>query len=371
MNYKNELEKIYNAQAPNYSQSFLEKEIVLYGAGSLGYMACNLLKQAGLKAKYIVDKSAKGEIDGIKIISPDDIPINDIENCLFVVCIATVSYNDISNFLVKLGIKNIIQFYTYAYIKFPHLLLNGWTAFNPTEEEKSQIEKVSESLSHDELSLCHYLQFLWWKTRNIEVVYENYPVLSGKKYFKSPCLPKLNTEEVLLDAGSHFGQTIESFIKVTNNEYRNIYAFEPDKANLDVVKENFPDKRIIYSAKAIYNETGQQKFKEGLGFASKLDETGNIMVETTTIDALNISPTIIKLHTEGDELKGLEGAQQTIKRRNPILMVMADHHPDGLYKIPYFLYNLSGYKLYFNLHDYCGNTAVFYAIPIERLNNDK
>jgi hypothetical protein len=45
-------------------------------------------------------------------------------------------------------------------------------------------------------------------------------------------------------------------------------------------------------------------------------------------------------------------------------MILADHSEDGLYKIPQFINKLGGYKLYFNLHDYCGNTAVFYGIMI-------
>lgn len=369
MNWKNELEKIYAARPVELTNKVLSKEIILYGAGSLGHMACDLLKKAKIKPKYIVDKNAKGDIDGVKIISPDEISLDDKDTCLFVICIATVPYNGICEFLKDLGIKNLIQFYTYAYIKFPKLLLNGWTAYNLTNKEKAEVKKVCEALSHDELSIHHYLQFLWWKVRGIEFIYEKYPVLSGKKYFKSPYMPELKENEVLLDAGTHYGQTIEGFVTKVNDKYKNIYAFEPDEKNFAVVKEKFSDKRIIYSTKAIYNETGVKKFQNGLGFASKIDKNGNKAVDATTIDDLNLAPTIIKIHTEGDELKGLEGAINTIKKHKPVVIVMADHHPEGLYKIAAFLYTLSGYRLYFNLHDYCGNTAVFYAIPNERLKN--
>lgn len=360
MNYQNELEKIYSTASSDYT-NLLDKEIVLYGAGSLGHMALDLLNKSGLRPKYFVDKLQTGSIEAIKIIRPDNIGIFDKENALFLICVCTSSYNDIYRFLTKLGIKHIIPFYNYAYLKFPQLLSNGWTVPNPTTEEKQEIEKVCKALNHDETSISHYLQFLWWKIKNIEKIY--IPVLSGQKYFKSPAIPKLSDNEILLDAGCHFGQTIESFISATNKKYRYIYAFEPDKENLQICKNKFKDKRIIYKDFAISDTIGAAKFYDKLGFASKISESGNKIINMVSIDSLNTKATIIKLHIEGAELYALEGAKQTILKNRPIIMVMADHNKDGLYKIAKFLYELPGYKLYFNLHDYCGNTAVYYGIP--------
>lgn len=367
MNYKEELQKIYSTPKPEYSNAFLNKEIVLYGAGSLGHMAINLLLKAGIRPKYIVDKFVKGDINGINIINPEQISKHDKENFLFLVCIATVPYNDIIEYLNSLDIKNTLQFYTYAYIKFPSLLLNGWTEYEITDEKKEKILLVCNMLKHDQQSLSHYLQFLWWKVRGIEHLYEQYPVLSGKKYFGSPSLPSLTEDDILLDGGCHYGQTIDSFINATNNKYTKIYAFEPDPENLKICVNKFNDERIIYSDNPIYNECKNTNFLNGLGYASKIDENGNSNINTITIDSLNINPTIIKLHIEGDELKGLEGAEATIRKHKPILMIMADHSPESLYKIPEFISKFDGYKLFFNLHDYCGNSAVYYAIPKKRL----
>ena len=74
MNYKEELQKIYTEEIPEYSTDFLNNKFILYGAGSLGCMAVDLLEKRGLRPEYIVDKSAKGNIKGIKIISPEEIP---------------------------------------------------------------------------------------------------------------------------------------------------------------------------------------------------------------------------------------------------------------------------------------------------------
>lgn len=362
MNYIKELEKIYSYPLPQYFEDFLSKEIILYGGGSLGFMGSQLLLEAGYNVKYIVDKfSSGGEVNGIKVISPENIPEIDKKQALFLICIATISYNEISAYLKSIGIENMMQYYTFAFIKFPELLSNGWTLYKPNEQEKSEIKNVCKALNHDETSISHYLQFLWWKLRGIEKIYS--PVLSGKKYFKSPIFPKLNRNEILLDGGAHFGQTIEGFVNITHNKFERIYAFEPDAKNLQICKDKFTDNRIIYSDKAIYSSNKKVKFAEGLGYASKIDINGKTTKDAVTIDSLNINPTIIKLHTESDELEGLLGAVNTIKRSTPIIMVMADHSIDGLYKIPKFIYSLPEYKLYFNLNDYCGNTAVFFGIP--------
>ncbi len=360
MDYREELQKIYTAKAPDYSH-LLGKEVFLYGAGSLGEMGSSLLLKAGIKPKYIVDKVKRGEINGLSVISPNDIPSTDKTNALCLVCIATISYNEIETALRALKIKNLLQFYTYAYLKFPYLLGNGWTYYYPTVNEQQEIEKVCEILSHDQQSLCHYLQFLWWKLRGVEYIYPDYPVLSGKKYFDAPCMPKLSNKEVLADVGCHYGQTIEKFIHATNNQFINIYAFEPDRSNLEICQKRFQDPRIIYSDKGISDQKGLKKFQAGLGYASKISEKGTQYTKVATIDEIEIVPTIIKLHIEGEELNALYGARKTIQKHSPLLMVFADHNSDGLYKIAKFIYEQGCYVLFFNLHDYSGNTAVFYA----------
>jgi FkbM family methyltransferase len=364
-NYNTDLEKIFNENCLFPSvDDILSQKIILYGAGSLGTMAIDLMNKKELSLpSYIVDKSKNGSIGAVKVIKPDEISPGDKEEALFLICVSTLPYNDIEAFLKVLGCKHLMHFYTWAYLIMPELFGDGWFKPSLSTDEKESIEKVCESLSHDECSLAHYFQFLWWRLRLKEVKYKNYPVLSGKKYFKSPILPLLGEHETLLDGGVHLGQTIESFIEKINNKYEKIYAFEPDKTNLQTTKEKFQDRRIVYSGNALYKKSTTLAFRDGLGSASKIDDNG-LKVQAVMIDDLNIKPTIIKLHIEGSELEVLEGAKKTIEKCHPILMVLADHCEDGLYKIPQFIYNLPEYKLYFNLHDYCGNTAVFYGISL-------
>lgn len=371
INFRNEFLDILdsNIASPNPLLSLSNKQIILYGAGKLGKMALSLLKLKNLKPQYIVDMNLKGTIEGIPIISPSEIAINDKENSLFLVCISSIPYQPIYDYLKNMDCKDVRQFYDFSEIVFPEILNNGWYKFNLTNKEKHEVINLSEYLSHDECSTSHYLQFLWWRIRRKESISEEFPVLTEHKYFDSPCFPVLTNEESFLDVGAHHGSAVDHFIKKVCKMFNKIWAFEPDELNLSKFKKNISkdmiEKISLYNI-AISNINKNSLFADKLGFASKLEEQGNSFVSVKTIDTLKLKPSIIKLHIEGYELQALEGACETIENYRPILMVLADHNDDGLFKIGKFLSKLENYRLYFYLHDYCGNSAIFYAIPEER-----
>ena len=365
MDYKNKLEEILSVEAKIYGDDLLNRKIVLYGAGSLGHMALDLFDKAGIANFEIVDKKVK-MLDGKIVKKLDDLNEDCKRNKLFLVAISTIAYNDIESELRMAGICNIMQFYTYAYLKFPKLLSNGWFIHDISSDIKNEIVSVCELLKHHEYSLAHYIQFCWWKMREREEISEEFKVLSGKKYFAAPVMPVLGRKEVFLDCGCHEGNIIRNFIKLVNGEYENIYAFEPDKINLNKAKEKLQDETVHWDDRALGEKIEKKNFESELGFASKFMEYGKEIIDVVAIDDLDIKPTIIKLHVEGAEYNVLEGAIETIKENRPIIMVLGDHNSDGLTRIPMYIKRLKDYKLYFLLHDYCGNSAIYYMIPKER-----
>jgi len=353
---------------PNFTKP--KSNIILYGAGSMGEMALDLMATVGKKPKYIIDKNFTGPLREIPVIKPEKIPESDLKYCSFVICISSIPTASIFDDLEKLGCQDIRHFYDYSEITFPGSMPNGWFLKNLKKIELEGIEKVCKILSHDNSSLAHYLQFTWWRLKRKEVVFNDYPVLSGEKFFKAPHFPRLNEHETFVDGGAHFGKSIDAFIASTGNKFNSIWAFEPDQKNFEILKNhiNSTDNRIFVHAYALYDQDKTVHFQSDLGFASKIRTGGRKLVRAITLDSMfNIHPSIIKLHIEGSELQALHGSQKTIKLHRPIMMVLADHHKDGLYKIATFLVATKNYKLYFSLHDYCGNSAVFYAYPLERL----
>ena len=373
LDWQIEIQKILDHSLPiiNPFRPVSSDGIVLYGAGAMGEMALDFLEVISVAPKYIVDRNFKGSLRNIEVISPEDIPVEDLQNFTFVVCIVTSPIGTITDYLNFLGCKDIRHFYDFTEIALKEKLSNGWSCFHVDKNNILDIKNICRSLEHDEMSLAHYLQFLWWRLRRIEYIYDEYPVLSGKKYFRAPCIPELSNHEIFLDGGSHFGVTTQEFIQVVDGHYEHILAFEPDEGNMQKLQSStkkLDKNKIMFYSDGLADKIEKKCFRDRLGFASKICDNGTATISTVTIDSLHVTPTIIKLHLEGYELKALCGGRKTIKQHRPILMVLADHNDDGLHKIANFLINLESYKLYFYLHDYCGNTAVYYAIPKERCN---
>jgi FkbM family methyltransferase len=364
-NYTKELDFLLEDSGLLPNTQISRDKVILYGAGSLGNMAIPLLNQIGVTPKYILDMNKSGLLVDTPITHPDDIDFDNYKDYTFLVTISSIMFKPIYLYLKAMGAKSIYQFYDYCEVYMPKVLPNGWSVGSLDATTTEGIKRVFDSLYHDTYSIHHYLQFLWWKLKRVEKVYKDYPVLSNQKYFKAPCFEEWSKHEKLLDGGAHFGQTVDSFKEAVEDEFDYIWAFEPDRNNAKELQESIyqVDKnKIEIHTSCLYDEVREIGFEDNLGFASKVNIDCNSKVQAVTIDSLNISPTIIKLHIEGDELKALNGAKETIKRVKPTLMVLADHNSDGLYKIGEFLSSLEGYKLYFYLHDYCGNSAIFYAL---------
>ena len=372
IDHTSELQKIldYPVSADDLSKPVSGSGVVLYGAGKMGRMAVDLMRAVGIRPRYIVDRNATGTIDGIDVIAPDNIPVQDKTTATFTICIVTSPVQPIIEFLRSLGCVDVRPFYAYSEIVFPHIMPNGWEMSAINGSDFVELQQVLQALEHDDQSVVDYLRMLWWRLRRVDMAYPTHAVLADRKYFTAPSFPAMGMNEVYVDGGAHFGATVQDFLNVVSNRYGHIHTFEPDPANLAVLFRDLPaDDRISVHAEALADRVETIRFHHGLGYASSRVESGGQEVKTTTLDSIEgITPTIIKLHLEGDELRALHGARGVIRTHRPILMVLADHSRDGLYRIPKFLYELDNYRLYFNLHDYCGNTSIFYAYPSERLS---
>lgn len=347
--------------------------VVLYGAGKMGRMALDLMCAVNARPDYIVDMATEGELDGVTILSPELVPERDRKTKTFLVCVVTAPLGPIVDFLHQLGCTDVRHFYDYSEIAFPQLMPNGWAVAAPGPADLVGIARTLRALEHDDSSVVDYLRLLWWRLRRVDMVFPGRPVLYVAKYFRAPHFSALRMDEVYVDGGAHFGLTINDFLVATGGKYSQIHAFEPDKANLAVLCGNLSteSEHIKVHAVALYDREGEVRFMGGLGYASRTERGGALSVSANALDGLpNIRPSIIKLHLEGDELRALNGAHRTITVCRPILMVLADHSSDGLYRIPDFFGGLENYQVYFGFHDHCGNTSIYYAYPAERLKNE-
>ena len=355
------------------SPRFIDKQVILYGAGNLGKMAKNFFDYLNIPFLYFVDKNSdllKSDADwsGINIMHPDKVKEEDKKNCLLIVCIVTTQLITLRDKLKTDGWENIAFFYDVceAYSnQYP--LTNGWFLNKPSEDELDDIKKVFSAL--DDVSRMHYLQFLAWRRLRVELLLKGIQIINNR-YFILEITNILHENEVFVDCGAHNGSVTKKFVELTNRKYNKIYVIEADKDNFAVLEDNLRNIPNCTTIKcALGAKEGEEEFYQGFDYASKLNNFGNVTVKVATLDSFNIPATFIKIHLEGGELSALTGALNMIKKYRPILAVTVYHNPDGVLKIPLYLMNyVQDYKYYMRLDSWGGTGAVFYAIPQERCN---
>jgi FkbM family methyltransferase len=186
-----------------------------------------------------------------------------------------------------------------------------------------------------------------------------------KKFFKKIFLNKIN---IIIDVGSHKGEYILNIIK--NFHYNKIYCFEPNPKIFNILKKKISKQQNIelnnigvgnIEGSEILNEnlessstsinqlnTSSKYFKKKYFFLNpfqnksitkpikiKITTLGNF-IETQDIKSIDL----LKIDTEGYELKVIEGLGKEIKK---IKYIHFEHHFDDMIIKNY---NLS------NIHDY-------------------
>lgn len=365
------LVKILSTRIKLYPRK-IDKPVILYGAGNLGKMAKDFFNFLKIPFLYVVDKNAYHQINkfwkGIKIIHPDDVNETDKKNSLLVISIVTTPMIQLRNDLQNNGWKDVVFFYDVCeayHNRYP--LSNGWFLGNLGKIEKKHIKQVYFSLA-DNISRTFYLQLLAWRKIRLELIFKNLKINNDNRFFVPEITHTLHKNDVFVDCGAYFGKVVKQFTKISAGRYNEIFAIEPDYANLNILKgqlDNIRNTTIINCALSDIN--GKGKFYQGFGFASTLHKNGNKEVKIVTLDSLELKPTFIKMHLEGGELKALKGGIRTIKKYRPILVVTIYHNIDGLWRIPLYLLNkLENYLYLIRLHSWGGTGAVLYAIPQEK-----
>jgi FkbM family methyltransferase len=372
------LDKICS-QRPVYSPRVVDKPLVLYGAGKLGKMAKEYLDLIGLPILFVVDANP-GLYDSdlfwkdVNIFKPDDVPSNYKETALLAVCVATVKFSVLQDFLRKAGWLDYVPFYdiTEAY-KAYHPLSNGWFSGELDKEDITGTENVLCKWS-DDFSRAHHLQFIAWHYLREEWSFKSAPVTTNDRYFIPEIVSVLHDDEVFVDIGAHHGDTTSKFMQLVNNKFAAIWIVEPDVDNLTSLLERFNQRcidaepgNIHVISCAIGDFACKRFFFKGLGYASQFSDLAQTMVEVKTIDQLNIGPTFIKMHLEGEEYNAFKGGIKAIQSSRPIIVTTTYHNRLGIWQFPTLIMeSLSRYKFFFRQHSWCDTGSVMYAIPEER-----
>jgi FkbM family methyltransferase len=161
--------------------------------------------------------------------------------------------------------------------------------------------------------------------------------------------------EILIDCGAFTGDTIDAFIKFVP-KFKGIISFEAMPTNFLILKKKYENNpKICLINKACYSGKVKKLHFIDYGGASRIARSGgDILVETTSIDALKLQEkvTFIKMDIEGAELEALKGAKDLILRDKPRLAISIYHSDDDMFRIVEYIHKIAPeYKLYVKQHE--------------------
>ncbi|MGI6153033.1 MAG: FkbM family methyltransferase [Christensenellaceae bacterium] len=162
---------------------------------------------------------------------------------------------------------------------------------------------------------------------------------------------KLADDETYMDVGAYNGDTIQEFLEYVSG-YRYIYAIEPDKKNFDKLLKNTGHLQCIehiHTGVSKPGETTGTMTGSGRG-AVRSNAAEKAKAEFDTIDNIlhGREATYIKYDIEGREKEAIAGAQNTILRYKPKMLVSAYHRSEDVFTLPLAVMEIrNDYKLYF------------------------
>lgn len=325
-----------------------QKPILLYGMGNGGDKIFELAEQhhISISGVFASDDHAGGQIfHGHTVVSFKEI-LKEFPNPVILLAFGTERPELIAH------IRSIAGRYT---VLSPDLPLCGGTHISPdyVTNEKTRIE-AARSLLADEISKSVFDELLTFK-------------LSGELAPLFRCetpqdegfsLLTLTSRERYLDLGAFTGDTIETFLRLTEGKYSSIDAFEPDQRNFKKLQANTHTlNNITLHPYASWMEEATLTFtgKGGRNVGILTDVAGKKMhihqVEAKSIDSLNQDFTFVKMDVEGAEAQTLLGMRDTLLRCHPKLQISAYHKTDDFITLPLLLEALCpGYKMYLRHH---------------------
>ena len=128
--------------------------------------------------------------------------------------------------------------------------------------------------------------------------------------------------EHVVDVGGNVGKWATHFAK----KFKHVTVFEPEDYNIECFKLNCKNFKNIYLHEyGLSNTNAKGKldvYIDGhLGSTRILDDE-DCNIEMKTMDSLNMSNIdVLKIDVEGRELHVLEGAEQTLKRLSPLVVI--------------------------------------------------
>jgi len=389
----NDFEKICeleNVMLPVINRIKAFDKIVFYGLGfDLKFNFSNYVAWLG-KPAFIVDKSEGGTVyNGIEVVNSLSDVCKTIEEKICVIITAPTYREEIAFECRKYLPEDAI---------FKHLVPLSQNSPDYREFIRGNKENVNifyQSLSDEisKLTLENYLcgkisnDLKWFvkvcipnkamNTCRLSAEELNYPSIIKDEqtvYFPDDIF-KLAEDEVFIDCGASYGDTLSDFIDKTKGKFAAAVCVELGPSNYNRLTEAAEKANNVYCVNAgVWNEESSIEVrKHETSISIAMNESPPIHTQTAIsvplrkidgiLTEMNIVPTLIKMDIEGAELMALKGAENTIKTHKPKLAVCVYHKDEDIIEIPAYLKSLnSKYRFYLRKYSTCSSELVLFAI---------
>lgn len=351
-------------------------DIVIYGAGYIGLMFCDLLMEHNITPICIMDKDVKkaGKLWNGKIpIRNIEENVSDIIKVPIIICIlntGSISAN-IRNNLEKKGFTDIEHIMTFSNREENTFLFKNQKLILhiKTECVKHNFEKISnvKNMLSDDLSRLVYGQITDslcnGRHLNIKSLHIN------QQYFAYDLFSPLD-DEVFIDCGAYDGTVFNEFNRNIPGKYKRYYAFEPDLNYFSKLVDRTQGIREFIAINKAVGEKQEAVFlKNYMDSNSVISSNGGEKAECVALDSYNFGndkPTFLKIDVEGYETKVLRGAVKLIQEYKPVIACALYHKEEDFWEIPLLIKNMvPEYSLYVRSYLNLAET-ILYAVPDHR-----
>lgn len=165
---------------------------------------------------------------------------------------------------------------------------------------------------------------------------------------------KLTENETYIDIGAYRGDTVDTFLKFSGGKYENIVCAEPDTKSfnkLNIHCESLSNFNSINAA--VTDVDGEIGFSDVHGRQSAIG--GEKLTKSVTLNTLceGVSPTYIKIDSEGCENEILSKGKDILKTYKPKLNIAAYHKCADIFTLPILINSINpDYRIYLRHHPY-------------------
>lgn len=305
--------------------SVSQKELVLYGAGDIGYLVGSFLKMGGVNVKYYAVTSLKEnakEILGLKVRELKDIIVTD--NVSFLICTTEEKVYSIKRCVMERGFE-CTESLSPALVA----ILRQWQ--KQTKEVDIRLSRIEKKLSMIDNV---------WQFGKVKFFVPNYPldfiqshIVDKNEYFEQDILEDvkqyIKEDGVVLDIGANIGNHTVFFALECKSSL--VCAFEPVASTYRILEKNIGLNHLSSQVKAynlgLSNEPGVADY-----FTFRLDNIGDTHLIKSSDGEINLCRLdeidlgvkqidFIKIDTEDFELLVLQGAKATIMEFRPVIFI--------------------------------------------------